>query len=294
MSAHDTPEALIARGDALRDGGQPGEAIAAFTAALALRPRDSAAWRSLAKAQLDLGDPAGARSSFAEALAIVPYDLYSAHMLAALSGQTSQRAARYVPDLFDTYADGFDAHLTGPLNYRIPEAIRTLLADRAPFATLLDLGCGTGLVGAALADRVSAMDGVDIAPRMVRKAHERGLYRHLRTGDVLDSLASDPALRGPYDLAAAADVFVYVGPLQAMFAALTSVLAPQGLLVFSVESTTGDEPVLRSSGRWAHSGRYIARLAREFGFDVLVEQTHPIRQEHDLPIPGALYLLGRR
>ena len=293
MSAEDTPETLIARGDALRDSGQAVEAIAAFTAALALRPKDSAAWRGLAKAQLDLGDQDAARSSFAQALAIVPYDLYSAHMLASLAGQSSQNSARYVPDLFDSYAEGFDAHLTGTLNYRIPQAIRALLAERAPFSAMLDLGCGTGLAGAALSDMVTAIDGIDIAPKMTRKAHERGLYRHLRTGDAVTILAQDADLRGPYDLVVAADVFVYMGPLEAILGAVTAVLSPKGVLVFSVETAMGNEPVLRSSGRFAHPAAYIALLADQFGFTLSETRSHPIRQERDQPIPGALYLLTR-
>ena len=208
MSPSESPEILIARGDVLLANGQLADAVAAFTQALALRPRESAAWRGLGKAQLDLGDQDAAKVSFAQALAIVPYDRYAAHMLASLSGETVASATGYVSDLFDAYADGFDTHLTDALNYRIPEAIRALLADRAPLDTMLDLGCGTGLVGVALSDMVRAMDGVDIAPKMARKAQERGIYRHLRTGDLLDSLTTDDALAGPYDLVTAADVFV--------------------------------------------------------------------------------------
>ncbi|WP_193335092.1 methyltransferase domain-containing protein [Devosia beringensis] len=293
MSQPDSAENPTARGEALLAGGRPDEAVAAFTAALALRPKDSAAWRGLGKAQLDLGDQNAAKISFARALAIVPYDRYAAHMLASLSGPADVQATGYVADLFDTYADDFDAHLTGDLNYRIPQAIRALLAERAPFASLLDLGCGTGLVGAALSDLVATIHGIDIAPRMTRKAHERGLYRHLRTGDLLDSIANDPALVGPYDLVTAADVFVYLGPLEAIFAATATLLVPQGLLVFSVETTAGDAPVLRSSGRFAHPAAYIARLADQFGFTLDVTQSRPIRQERDQPIPGALYLLTR-
>ena len=293
MSAHETPEALIARGEALRSSGRPGESVAAFSAALALRPRDSAAWRGLGKAQLELRDLTAARASFAQALAIVPYDRYAAHMLATLSGQADTQATGYVSDLFDTYADDFDAHLTGTLHYRIPEAIRALLAARAPLGTLLDLGCGTGLVGAALSDMVAAMDGIDIAPRMVRKALERGLYRHLRTGDLLDCLVNDPALRGPYDLVTAADVFVYLGALEAVFATTATILAPHGMLVFSVETATGDEPVLRASGRFAHPPAYIARLADQHAYRMITRESHPIRQERDQPIAGALYLLTR-
>ena len=293
MSPANSPETLIASGEALSADGRWAEAIAAFAAALALRPKDSAAWRGLGKAQLDLGDLPAAKLSFAQALAIVPYDRYAAHMLAALSGGADRPTAGYVSDLFDTYAEGFDAHLTGTLGYRIPEAIRTMLLDRGPFGSLLDLGCGTGLVGAALSDLVTTIDGIDIAPRMIRQAQGRGLYRHLRTGEALEILALDPDLGGPYDLVTAADVFVYVGPLEATFATVASLLPPGGLFIFSVESATGDEPSLRSSGRFAHPASYIARLANRFGFIVSARQDQPIRQERDRPIPGALYLLTR-
>lgn len=153
-------------------------------------------------------------------------------MLASLSGQTGTQATGYVSDPFDTYAEDFDAHLTGTLHYRIPQAIRTVLAERAPLDTLLDLGCGTGLVGAALSDLVAAMDGIEIAPKMTRKAHERGIYRHLRTGDALDTLAADVELHGPYDLITAADVFVYVGPLEATFAAVAAILTAGACSLF--------------------------------------------------------------
>ena len=293
MPPPDSPDALIARGDALRTDRQPDAAMTAYRAALALRPKDSAAWRGLGQTQLDLRDPTGAIESFRQALAIVPYDLYAAHMLAALSGEASKGAASYVPDLFDTYAEGFDSHLTDILNYRIPDAIRMLLAERGPFAAMLDLGCGTGLVGEALKHLAGAIDGIDIAPGMTRKARERGLYRHLRIGDALTIMAADRDLQGPYDLVTAADVFVYVGPLEAMFACIARILRPGGLFVFSVETAAGAAPVLRSSGRFAHPAPYIEQLASQFDFTIQAQQSHPIRQERDQPIPGALYLLER-
>ena len=293
MPISESPQAIISRGETLLADGRLVEASEAFAEALRLRPRDSAAWRGLGKAQLDLGDQSAAKASFAQALAIVPYDRYAAHMLASLSGQTDKGATGYVADLFDTYADSFDTHLTSTLQYRIPQAIRSLLAGRAPFATVLDLGCGTGLVGAALGDLVAAIDGIDIAPRMVRKAHERGIYRHLLTGDILDSLAADPALRGPYDMIAAADVFVYVGGLEPIFAAVRAILAARGLFVFSVETAPGDGVALRSNGRFAHATAYIERLAEAHGLDILARQQHPIRHERDQPIAGELFLLAR-
>lgn len=293
MSTEPSPETLIQRGEACLIGDQPTQAITLFEQALQRRPKDSAAWRGLGKAQLDIGDREAARQSFARAVSIVPYDRYAAHMLAALSGATGSHATGYVSDLFDTYANQFDSHLTGALGYRIPQAIAALLANRAPFTTMLDLGCGTGLVGAVLRSMVNAMDGIDIAPQMTRKAHERDIYRHLRTGDTLDILAADGAFAGPYDLVTAADVFVYVGPLDATFAAIAPILPPDGLFAFSVEAADGADPVLRSSGRYAHPMPYVQRLAVKHGFVLLEQQEHPIRLERDRPIAGMLYLLGR-
>lgn len=289
-------DVLLELGNALVAGARPAEAVSAFKQALALRPNDGAAFRGLGQAQIDMGNRADALRSFRKTLAILPYDQYAAHMIAALSGEANKLSSGYVPDLFDTYANTFDEHLTGTLAYRLPEAIReTILAEGSgpQFHALLDLGCGTGLVGVALKAFVTHMDGIDISPKMIQKAAERGIYRQLRTGDALNILAPDAELAGPYDLVTAADVFIYIGPLEATFAAVARVLAPGGLFAFSVESATGDEVVIRSTGRFSHPAPYIQRLASQHGFAVLVQQDVPIRQERNQPIPGTLYLLGR-
>lgn len=283
---------LLELGDALIAGHRADEAVLTFKQALLLRPNDGTTFRGLARAQLDTGNRPDALRSFRKTLAILPYDQYSAHMIAALTGEASKPSAGYVPDLFDTYADQFDEHLTGTLEYRIPGSIRDLLADRPALGAMLDLGCGTGLVGAALKDRVAAIDGIDIAPRMTRKARDRDIYRRLRTGDAVEVLAADTALTGPYDLVTAADVFVYVRHLAATFAAVARVLAPRGLFAFTVESAAGDEVMIRSTGRFAHPAPYIQRLASQNGFAILVQQDVPIRQERNQPIPGTLYLMG--
>ena len=46
--------------------------------------------------------------------------------------------------------------------------------------TILDAGCGTGLVGVALASAgYTTIDGIDLSPRMVEQANRRGVYREL-------------------------------------------------------------------------------------------------------------------
>ena len=289
----DSHDILLALGNALIGGNRPAEAVSALTKALALRPKDAATFRSLGQAQLDTGSRADALDSFRKTLSILPYDQFAGHFVTALSGESTRQATNYVADLFDTYADTFDEHLTGSLEYRVPQAVRDLVADRAPFGTVLDLGCGTGLVGVELKGMATAIDGIDIAPQMTRKTEERGIYRHVRTGDTVDLLASTADLAGPYDLVTAGDVFVYVGPLETTFAAVATVVARDGLFAFSVETGTGDGVTLRSSGRFAHASAYIHGLAAAYGFTVLIERNATIRQERNRPIPGTLYLLVR-
>lgn len=291
-----THELLLELGDALVAGKRPAEAISAYKQAIALRPNDGTSYRGLGQAQVDMGNASDALKSFRKTLSILPYDQYAAHMIAALSGETGKSSAGYLPDLFDSYAEIFDEHLTGTLGYRVPEMIRDhLLAIRpaSQFRTALDLGCGTGLVAASLGSHITTIDGIDISPKMVCKAGDRNIYRHLKTGDMLDLLASDADFAGPYDLVTAADVLIYFGPLEASFAAIVPRLAANGLFAFSVEATTGDQVTISSSGRFAHPATYIERLAQTHSCTIVVQQDIPVRQERNQPIPGQLYLLQR-
>lgn len=291
-SAPGTTRILVGLGQALAKSGQPVKAAAIYAKALQFSPNSGAAYSGLGQAQLDLGQRANAVKSFRKALKLNPGDHFSAYVLAALSGDAPAAPTGYVPSLFDAYAEQFDIHLTSRLGYRIPEEIAALVAAYN-LGSALDLGCGTGLVGAALASRVAAIDGMDLSEKMLEKARERGIYRSLRAGDAAAILNDDPDFAGPYDLVAAADVFIYIGRLEAIFAAVKARLAAGGLFAFSVESTDDGDVDIRSSGRFVHAPGYIAALAEEFGFRIIAEKPLIIRQEIDTPVPGVLYLLQR-
>ena len=290
-----SPEILIQLGEALLANRRAEEALATLKRALSLRAKDGTIFRLLGQAQLDLGRRDDALKSFRKALSIIAYDSYSAHMVAALSGEVVSAAQSYVPALFDHYAGLFDEHLTGTLEYRVPQVLLELVQRHhpGPIATALDLGCGTGLVGEAFRGVVGAMDGVDIAPEMVRKAREREIYRNVVIDDVTQALETEQ-FAGPYELVTAADVFIYLGPLETVFARVATALRSGGLFGFSIETATGSEAVeIRSSGRFAHADVYVTDLAAGHGFSLLERLPLPIRQERNRPIDGAIYLLQR-
>ncbi|MEM7189227.1 MAG: methyltransferase domain-containing protein [Pseudomonadota bacterium] len=100
---------------------------------------------------------------------------------------TSPEAAE---SYYDDWASGYDAELTGN-NYATPARCAEALAAHAslPWAPLLELGCGTGLGGAALqAAGFECIDGVDISEQMLAEAEAKGLYRTLTQMDLSQPL----------------------------------------------------------------------------------------------------------
>lgn len=196
-----------------------------------------------------------------------------------------------VTKLFDGYADRFDEHLQGKLGYRVPALLAEAIAATRPAHPLdvLDLGCGTGLCGAALRPLARTLLGVDLSPAMVEKAKSRGVYDDVVLGDMLAPLRGRS---GAFDLIVATDVLIYVGDLSPVFDAAAGALRPGGLLAFSVEAGAGDRYYLQpKTRRYAHAQPYLQHLADIYGFTTERFETIPVRVEAGRQLPGYLVVL---
>ncbi len=213
------------------------------------------------------------------------------HMLAALTGETTPcPPRRYVENLFDNFAESFEQTVTADLNYTVPTRLRELLDEMAGDMVAeraVDLGCGTGLSGQAFREKTGHLTGVDLSAGILRQAAAKQVYDDLHCADIIDYLHETDS---HYDLALAADVFVYLGRLQPFFEVVDQSLNQDGLLLFSVESCE-NEYCLRQSGRFAHSPGYILELAGQYNFDLLHREPIGIRKERGSWIDGELYLL---
>jgi len=286
------PEAQSGRGLALLKLGRAQEALACFDAALALRPDHPASNRQRAEALLALGRRDQAIAAFERARAVGDDGAQIDFALAALGvGAAPARAPdAYVKALFDQYAGHFDRHLTGVLGYRTPDLIAQALARQVAGSDLasVDLGCGTGLCGAFLRPRSRSLRGVDLSPRMLAQARATGLYDELACADIGSFL---DAHAGAFDLAVAADVLVYFGALETLFAQVRAALRQGGWFCFSTEAGEGADHALLPSNRYAHSLAYLRRLAREHGFDMLEARQAVVRSEHGADVSGHLLVL---
>jgi predicted TPR repeat methyltransferase len=255
----------------------------------------------LGRARAALGDPPGAVEALSRAVALDPEDALGVRLdLARLGALAPEEAITpgYVRALFDDYAPRFDRHLVQSLDYRGPELIHAAVRRAATdlvrpfrFARMLDLGCGTGLVGRAFVRDADAIEGVDLSPRMLAQARKTRAYAALHEGDVVTAMRGIPD--GAFDLVTAADVLVYVAGLAPVFEEAFRVLAPRGLFAFTVEAKQGGDVVLGEGGRYAHSETYLRRLAAQLGFDVARIEHVSTREDRGEPVPGLLAVLAR-
>jgi predicted TPR repeat methyltransferase len=253
-------------GTALLRLGWIDAAIASFREALRLRPDDVDGLIGLGSALLQRGDTEEALARYRDVMRLDPGNDPAngiSYLVAALTGEHTDRAPdRYVRKLFDLHAERFDSILVDDLRYAIPRQIAQILAahqgDDESKWEVLDLGCGTGLVGEALAPFSRGIVGVDLSPGMLEKARERGCYTRVENADIVEMMRRERA--STYDVVTAADVFIYVGKLDDAVREIARIIRPGGLIAFSVESL--DAPSAKADAAAARRGYRLSPTAR--------------------------------
>ena len=277
-----------------RDLAAKGDLAAAadlLAQALELAPDYAAAWFALGELREKLGLRDGAIAAFRQAAQADRDDRHGArlHLIRLGDQPLAGMPESYVRALFDGYAPGFDQALTQGLSYRAPELLlRAVEASgaRMKFGSALDLGCGTGLSGAAFRPFCDWLVGLDLSPAMLAQARGKGLYDRLVEGDVLRFLSDEAAAKARYHLVLAADVFMYLDDLVAVSKAAAEVLAPTGLLAFSVETHDGDGVMLRETLRYAHGAAHVRAALSAAGLKLVSLDSAATRTEKKVPVPG--------
>jgi 2-polyprenyl-6-hydroxyphenyl methylase / 3-demethylubiquinone-9 3-methyltransferase len=117
-------------------------------------------------------------------------------------------------------------------HWQCDECSRTPLEGRS----VLDVGCGGGLLAEPLARLGGKVTGLDASPEVISVAREHaeamGLDIDYRAGDVQE-------LKGRFDLVTAMEVVEHVADPALFVRALADRLAPEGLLIMSTPNATG-------------------------------------------------------
>ena len=268
-------------------------------------PNFAAAWFALGEIKSKAGDTDGAIAAFRAARDADPDDRHGASLqLALLGAGDGAMAEAYVRALFDQYAGDFDRALREGLNYRAPALLRAAIEAACKdcgrpmrFGTMLDLGCGTGLAGAAFRAHADWLIGVDLSPGMIAQARAKGLYDRLVVDDLVQFLAAEAAAQVQHHLVIAADVFAYFSDLTPVATAVARVLAPGGLFAFTTETDTeadcGTGARLGATLRYAHSAEHVRVALADEGLQLLALTSESTRTERGIAVPGLLAVARR-
>jgi predicted TPR repeat methyltransferase len=119
---------------------------------------------------------------------------------------------------------------------------------------------------------------------MVEQARAKNLYERLAAADLTEFLAAEPFENA--DLAAAADVFVYIGDLGAVFAGVFRALRPGGLFAFTTQSGPSQGFGVGEDLRFSHSEMYLRELAAACGFAIAEFFAVSTRKDRGADVPG--------
>ena len=197
--------------------------------------------------------------------------------------------AQVITNLFNSLADNFDEHLVTNLKYSLPKDIAEKIAGWYPERNLdlLDLGCGTGLLGANLGRIDGAFVGVDLSTVMIEKAQRLNVYAQFNQINILDALKA--TRENYYDVITALDVLNYVGDLEPVIPNAHRILTNGGRFVFSFESAPKNVETFGisiASQRFFHHKDYVSILLKSAGFSNFEIEESSLRLEDKQPVMG--------
>ena len=181
----------------------------------------------------------------------------------------ASRGDAQLRERYDAWAADYDSDLSD-MRWTAPQAGAERCNHFAkPGAEILDAGCGTGLVGVALAEmRHERIVGFDLSEGMLQRSAARGVYSELQQGSLLERLPFDD---GRFGSVVSVGVFTLGHVEGSAFAELARVTAPGGHVSITLRADAVDRLGYRTEQQ---------RLI-DAGTWELVEQTEPMALIHE-------------
>lgn len=270
LTYHETAQMHENRGDLAK-------ALAIYDQAIDNNCRSSEIFRRSGIIAHKMGDKDMARARFMAGLALKPNDPVLLHFVSLSETYTPKS----LPDAFiaernNQLAANYETEMIGN-NYRIPGLLRQAVMKIRPridpsrpnpqkLSSVLDLGCGTGMIGIMLSDVAVLLKGVDLSVQMLRSAQLKGVYTEF------DVIAADKALTEEtrhYELITAAGLMAYIGDVAEFAKKLLGRLQPGGVVIFDFEAVSDTTTYrLTEEGLFIHNADYVKQSLEKTGFEI--------------------------
>lgn len=267
------------------------DAIFRLKVTLWLAPNHAPSWYLLGSCYDRLGKREKSLQALSRAITLAPNHAPTIFLISTIDPNLlpPQKKPQTVPkemviDFFEKMAPSYEEYQreNGYAGHTLlANAVKERIDSRQPFYHILDLCCGTGLVGALLADSTQRLVGVDISKGMSeiaaskRREDERRSYSQVLNQDIRAFLASYQG--EPFDVVTASHCFNYIGELSEVFKGVSALLKQGGLFVFQAEPYKQEGfGLIAGKGRFGHSETYIQQLAGANGLEVLNYSLVPV------------------
>lgn len=168
-------------------------------------------------------------------------------------------------DFYSEWAATYDEELVDGRGYAMPARCRAAfdahVTDRS--TPVIDLGCGTGLLGRELADLgFETIDGIDYSPEMIEQARATGSYRDLWSADLNEPL---DIADGAYGAVGAMGVFSFGHVNADALDEICRIITPGGTLIIGVNEVFVNENTLVPKLEQLENNGVISFDVREHG-----------------------------
>lgn len=209
----------------------------------------------------------------------MPENIVAKHLWAALNGKNADYETEYNRLLFDSFAENYENVLHN-INYAVVDKIAEIAPDLN--GKILDLGCGTGLIGLKMKNPDNTFYGVDLSKAMLQKANQKNVYKVLEQADAVAYLQQH---KNEFSAIVAADVFCYFGNLEKLLKG-----AAPTKIIFSIESDLQTENYkIQPNGRYKHNLLYVENVLKSAGYTNIKSYPLVLRKENNKNVEGLIF-----
>ncbi len=268
--------ALLLLGGIFMKMGDKAASEKAFSHVLALAPDHLLAWYSLLELlhSQDRGREGIQRLSAA-------IDSFSGsiplrHLRALFSGDVPPCAPReFIAAFYSSFVEMFEPWVVAASHVPHVEMLLKELCELPQLrdkrhASLLDLGCGTGVVAEMLADMTAIRVGVDISPHMLKISRRSKQYDVLYDVDIIEYVIGSETL---FDVVVAAGSLRWMGNLQPFFQSVRGVMHKDSILACMLDKELSTLAYsVANHGRYSHHFSYVSDISQAEGLELILHK----------------------